>query len=169
MRKKRWILSGFMFFATILAFAQENPIPGTPKDSLVTELSIREMLIKKAKEYIGVKYRRGQSNSKGFDCSGFVKYVFGKFNLSLPHSSLAQYRQCIKIKIDEAQPGDLVFFATLGKYISHVGIYLGNNLFIHAPSRGYRVSISTLDAAYYKKHFIGFGTILKNELLALKN
>jgi cell wall-associated NlpC family hydrolase len=160
MEKKLLIIFGLIFFAPLLAFSQEKTETSAVKDTLIIGSSIREMLIKKAKEYIGVKYRRGQSNKNGFDCSGFVKYVYEKFNFSLPHSSRAQFKQCKQIKIEDAQPGDLVFFVTLGKRISHVGIYLGDHLFIHAPSRGLRVSISTLDALYYKKRLVGFGSVL---------
>jgi cell wall-associated NlpC family hydrolase len=113
-----------------------------------------------AKEYIGVRYRHGQSNAHGFDCSGYVKYIFRKFDFSLPHSSSAQYKQCRRVKFNEAQPGDLVFFVINGKHISHVGIYLGNHMFIHSPSYGKRVSIESLDGAYYKRRLLGFGSVL---------
>ena len=112
------------------------------------------------KNISGVSYHYSQSNEDGFDCSGYVKYIYGNFGYSLPRSSFDQYKQSRHLKAVDALPGDLVFFITRGKRISHVGIYLGNNQFIHSPSRGKSVSISNLDEIYYKKHLAGFGAYL---------
>jgi hypothetical protein len=130
-------------------------------DSLFIYNRIRTDIVGKAHDYIGVSYRYGQSSEKGFDCSGYVKFVYGIFGFALPHSSYAQYRMCKHLKESEVQPGDLVFFNTRGKGRSHVGIYLGENRFIHAPSRGKFVSIDSLNSDYYKRHFAGFGSLLK--------
>jgi cell wall-associated NlpC family hydrolase len=132
----------------------------TPKILVVAD-SLRTSLVSNAKKYLGVSYHYSQSNENGFDCSGYVKYVYGNFGYSLPRSSLDQYRQCRHVKEAKAQPGDLVFFVTRGRKVSHVGIYLGNNQFIHSPGKGKSVSISNLDEIYYKKHLAGFGTYLK--------
>jgi len=123
--------------------------------------SLRASLVKNARQYIGVKYQYSQSNENGFDCSGYVKYVYGNFGYSLPRSSFDQYKQSRHVKAVEAQPGDLIFFVTRGRKVSHVGIYLGDNLFIHSPSKGKSVSISNLDEIYYKKHLAGFGAYLE--------
>jgi hypothetical protein len=122
--------------------------------------SLRNNLVTNARQYIGVRYRYSQSNENGFDCSGYVKYVYGNFGYSLPRSSFDQYKQSRRVKSVEAQPGDLVFFKTRGNKVSHVGIYLGNNQFIHSPSKGKSVSISSLDEIYYRKHLAGFGSYL---------
>jgi cell wall-associated NlpC family hydrolase len=129
-------------------------------DSLNKSDTLRTSLINKAHNYIGVSYRYGQSNEKGFDCSGFVKYVFHFFGLELPHSSYGLFKLSKRIETTEARSGDLVFFITRGKGVSHVGIYLGNDQFIHSPGRGRSVSISSLSAGYYKKHLVGFGSVL---------
>jgi hypothetical protein len=129
------------------------------KPAILTD-SLRSCLITNAKKYIGVDYHYSQSNESGFDCSGYVKYVYGNFGYTLPRSSFDQYKQSRHVKAVEAQPGDLVFFITKGKKISHVGIYLGNNEFIHSPSKGKSVSISSLNEVYYNKHLAGFGTYL---------
>jgi cell wall-associated NlpC family hydrolase len=160
MIRKQLILFCLIFIFPFFALSQGKKITAIRKSTLSSDTLSRAILVKKAKEYIGVKYRRGQSNKFGFDCSGFVKYVFGAFDFSLPHSSREQFKWCKPIKDEEAQPGDLVFFRIWGKHISHVGIYLGNHLFIHSPSRGKRVSISSLDAAYYKRHLVAFGSVL---------
>jgi hypothetical protein len=130
------------------------------EDTVSVYDKIRTSIIGTAEEYIGVPYRYGQSSEKGFDCSGFVKYIYGRFGLDLPHSSIDQYKMSKHLALSEVQPGDLVFFMTRNRSISHVGIYLGDNQFIHSPSRGKYVSIDSLGAEYYKRHFIGFGTVL---------
>jgi cell wall-associated NlpC family hydrolase len=130
------------------------------RDTANSYYSIRSNIINKACNYIGVSYRYGQSSEKGFDCSGYVKFIFQNFGLALPHSSYAQYKISKRLDPNETQYGDLVFFITRGKVVSHVGIYLGNNQFIHSPGRGRTVSIDSLDAEYYKKHLVGFGSVL---------
>ena len=130
------------------------------EDTVNKSDTIRTSIIKKAHNYIGVSYRYGQSNEKGFDCSGFVKYVFHFIGLDLPHSSYGLFKLSKHIETIKAQSGDLVFFITRGKGVSHVGIYLGNDKFIHSPGRGRTVSIDSLSAGYYKKHLVGFGSVL---------
>lgn len=130
------------------------------RDSINSCEATRYNIIQKACNYIGVSYRYGQSSEKGFDCSGYVKFIYQKFGLSLPHSSYAQYKMSKHLDNTEAQTGDLVFFITRGKSISHVGIYLGNNQFIHSPGRGQTVSVDSLGAGYYKRHLVGFGSVL---------
>lgn len=130
------------------------------RDTTINYDSIRTNVINKACDYIGVNYRYGQSSEKGFDCSGYVKFIFKYFGLELPHSSYAQYNLSKHLETDEARSGDLVFFMTRGKRVSHVGIYLGNNQFIHSPGRGRTVSIDSLGSYYYKHHLVGFGSVL---------
>ncbi|TXI74542.1 MAG: NlpC/P60 family protein [Dokdonella sp.] len=104
-----------------------------------------------------IRYRKGgRTPSSGFDCSGFVSYVFNQgIGLSLPSTSAAQFEAGLGINRDELQSGDLVFFKTRGKRVSHVGIYLGDGEFIHAPSRGKRVSISRLSTPYWAHRYAG--------------
>lgn len=108
-----------------------------------------------AKELLGVPYVWGGSSAAGFDCSGFIHYAFNKAGMKMGrYSSEGYYSRAFYV--NAPQPGDLVFFEnTYKKGISHMGIYLGNNEFIHASSSG-GVMISNLDNAYYKKHFDGF-------------
>ncbi len=129
-------------------------------DSIAKYDTLRNRIITRAQKYLGVRYRYGQANEKGFDCSGFVKYVFGKFGIELPRSSYTQFNICKQVEIDKAKAGDLVFFNTRGRRASHVGIYMGNNKFIHSPSRGRTVSIDSISAYYFKPRLSGFGSVL---------
>jgi cell wall-associated NlpC family hydrolase len=104
-----------------------------------------------AKRFRGVRYVYGGSSPRsGFDCSGFVRYVYAHFGVSLAHSSYAQFGLGRRVSRASLRPGDLVFFDGLG----HVGIYIGNGRFIHAPHTGTRVRVQTL-AGWYSSRFDG--------------
>ena len=106
---------------------------------------------------IGVDYRfGGNSPSSGFDCSGLVRYVFQEVTgVTLPRTSREMSGLGSKIALGELKPGDLVFFNTRQFQFSHVGIYLGDSRFIHAPARGGEVEIARLSETYWQKHFDG--------------
>src|SRR5919206_4193580 len=93
-----------------------------------------------ARRFIGTPYSYGGSTPGGFDCSGFVRYVYHRFGIELPHSSYADYGLGRRVGRAALKPGDLVFFSGRG----HVGLYVGHGRFIHAPHTGTRVQISTL-------------------------
>lgn len=128
--------------------------------------SPRELLIDLADTLTDIRYRRGgRDPSTGFDCSGFVRYVFEhSLGLLLPRSSAAQYQTGEKIARSDLRRGDLVFFHIHGKRISHVGIYVADGRFIHAPSAGKRVRTDRLDDAYWARHYAGARRV---EMLAL--
>lgn len=117
-------------------------------------------ILNTAGRFVGWKYRYGGSTPRtSFDCSGLVQYSYRKgANVSVPRTAAAQYRASLRIPYRSAQPGDLVFFNTLGKRISHVGLYLGNNRFLHAPRTGKRIQVSRIKG-YWKRKFRGFGRI----------
>lgn len=110
-----------------------------------------------AMELLGIRYRRGgASPESGFDCSGFVRYVFSEsLGLSLPHNAAAISQDGTRVDKKELQPGDLVFFNTMRRAFSHVGIYLGNNLFVHAPRSGGRVRIEDMGDRYWSRRYNG--------------
>jgi len=143
------------------AMFTENILSAFCHDTITASDSIRIKLAIKAYDYLGVKYHYGQACETGFDCSGYVRYLYLKFGLDLPHSSFAQYNMSKHINREKARPGDLVFFATRSPGASHVGIYIGNNKFIHAPGRGGSVSVCSLEATYYKRRLVGFGSVLQ--------
>ncbi|NID06895.1 C40 family peptidase [Luteibacter jiangsuensis] len=117
----------------------------------------REALLAFAMKLRDIRYHRGgRKPSTGFDCSGFVRYVFlHSIGLDLPTNSASQFLAGLKVKRSEMKTGDLVFFRTRGKAISHVGIYIDNGQFIHSPSAGKTVRVDSLNEAYWSKHFAG--------------
>ena len=119
---------------------------------------VRKALIAMAMGLRDIRYvRGGHDPATGFDCSGFVRYVFAHaIGMQLPTNSASQFLSGLKVNRADMKPGDLVFFHTRGKRgISHVGIYISNGNFIHSPASGQSVQISSLDEAYWAQHFAG--------------
>ncbi len=111
----------------------------------------------KAMDMLGIRYKRGGNTPEnGLDCSGFVRYVFKDvLGANLPRTSAEISKVGEHIDPKDLQPGDLVFYNTLRRGFSHVGIYLGDNKFIHSPSAGGQVRVESMDIAYWKKRFNG--------------
>jgi cell wall-associated NlpC family hydrolase len=104
----------------------------------------------------GIRYRYGgDSPATGFDCSGFVRYVFQQIGTALPRNASEISHLGRRVDRNELQPGDLVFFNTLRRPFSHVGIYLGDQRFIHAPSRGGNVEIVNMSQRYWERRYNG--------------
>ena len=113
-------------------------------------------IVAKAKQYLGVPYKWGGTDPSGFDCSGFVYYVLRSLGINVSRTQTAMYAQGTPVSKSNLQPGDVVFFQNTYKAgLSHVGIYVGNGQFIHAPSSGKVVSYSNLNTAYYIEHYYG--------------
>ena len=106
---------------------------------------------------IGVRYRwGGDTPDSGLDCSGFVRYVFqDTLGLALPRRAEEMSRVGEKVRVSDLKPGDLVFFNTMRRTFSHVGIYIGDNKFVHSPSTGSTIRVDDLDDGYWEKHFTG--------------
>jgi cell wall-associated NlpC family hydrolase len=140
----------------------------SPRDHPVTRLGFRanelgDRLAATAASFIGAEYAWGGTTSGGgFDCSGLVRAVYHLNGLSLPRSVADQYQAGTAVTRDGLSKGDLVFFSgPTGAPLSHVGIYLGNRTFIHAPGTGKRVREDSLDSAYFKDRFSGARTYVK--------
>ncbi len=118
---------------------------------------LRKLLADFSMTLQNIRYRRGGRDPKtGFDCSGFVRYVFRhSAGTELPSDSASQYRAGHTVARNDLKTGDLVFFKIRGKRVSHVGIYLGDGRFIHSPSTGKTVSISRLDETYWQRRYAG--------------
>ena len=133
-----------------------------PKDLVFGEESnsssqtVRYRLVKMARTFLGLPYRwGGMSERRGVDCSGLVKVLFAKLHVELPHSSREQIQSGKEISLDQLETGDLVFFSTHGEIPTHVGVYLGNDQFLHAEQKAGRVIITNLKDPWYAKRFLG--------------
>jgi murein DD-endopeptidase len=114
---------------------------------------VAERAAREAAQLVGKPYRYGGSSpSTGFDCSGLVQYSYAQAGRKLPRSTDDQRVASQRIRVSELRRGDLVFFDQEGKKNSHVGIYVGDGEFVHAPSSGKRVRRDRLDAPYWSKH-----------------
>lgn len=128
-------------------------------ETKVKAKKVRSRIIEIAKDQIGDRYVPGRSGPDGFDCSGLVRYVFKQaMGKELPHQSRAQYGKVERISVEEAQPGDLVFFFRNGAH--HVGIYIGKGKMIDAPGRGHRVRVSPITGSWWGRTFTGMGRIV---------
>lgn len=106
-----------------------------------------------AAKMVGARYKfGGNTPNKGFDCSGLVQYSYKLAGTRVPRNTRYQFRDSQAIRRSELRKGDLLFFNQEGKRFSHVGIYIGGNRFVHAPSSGKRVRVSSLTNPYWKKH-----------------
>lgn len=127
-------------------------------DASVDEsLDLRQQIVSYAKKLLGVRYVSGGYSTKGFDCSGFVGYVLDRFDISHERTAADLSQSGASVKRAELLPGDLIFFDTNGGHnsINHVGIYIGNNKFIHASSYlNRKVTISSLSESYYNRNYM---------------
>jgi cell wall-associated NlpC family hydrolase len=133
-----------------------------PKDLVFGEESnpstqrVRYRLVKMARTFLGLPYRWGEmSERRGVDCSGLVKMLFAKLHIQLPRSSREQIQLGKEVPLDQLETGDLVFFSSQGVIPDHVGLYLGNDRFLHAEKKAGRVIITDLKDPWYAKRFLG--------------
>ncbi|MEW6719527.1 MAG: LysM peptidoglycan-binding domain-containing protein [Thermodesulfobacteriota bacterium] len=148
----------FVTVEELIAAAQPLPPAQDAQDS--AEEMPQSRIVRVAKKMISIPYVWGGTSLTGFDCSGFVRMVFGLLNLDLPRSAREQFGVGRDVDRGDLSIGDLVFFQTYAKYPSHVGIYLGDNRFIHASSGARRVNITSMDHPYYVKRYIGARRLL---------
>ena len=174
---KRFAAVFLLSLAHAVSAAPDAPAPSHP-DPIISLLSERGLLrpvetaamvrsvrdtasdlVMSAMNFLGVPYRLGgNSNESGFDCSGFTRHIFeSSVGLVLPRRADEQATTAglLKIARDELKPGDLVFFNTMRRTFSHVGIYLGDNKFIHSPRTGASVRVEDMSENYWSKRFTG--------------
>jgi cell wall-associated NlpC family hydrolase len=153
------IIALFQFSICAQSQATENPFPESSTAFIkLNELRDRASdLTVKALDLLGIRYKRGGNTPEnGLDCSGFVRLVFkDALGAELPRTAQEISKIGEHVEVKDLQPGDLVFYNTLRKGFSHVGIYLGDNKFIHSPSAGGQVRVESMDIAYWKKRFNG--------------
>ncbi|MEO6677505.1 MAG: C40 family peptidase [Pseudomonas sp.] len=144
--------------STVLAKANSKLVP-----PMATKQSSN--VLSRAVNVLGTPYRWGGSSpSKGFDCSGLVKYAFNDATFDLPRTSNAMASgHGQKVERADLKPGDLIFFNIKSRRVNHVAIYLGNDRFIHAPRRGKSVTIDTLKKPYWESHYVVAKRVLPKE------
>jgi cell wall-associated NlpC family hydrolase len=131
-------------------------LPSTASARADHDASVREGPIAPALRALGTRYRYGGTSPEtGFDCSGLISHAFEQAGLSLPRTAHAQSRVGKPVKRANLAPGDLVFYNTRNEPYSHVGLYVGNGRFVHAPKPGARVRIERLDTPYWRARFNG--------------
>lgn len=132
-------------------------LPQAPPDA-----SAAARVVRLATSLQGKPYRYGGTTPAGFDCSGFVQYVFREAaGIKLPRTSRSQFGAARRVPRGNEEPSDLLFFDINGRGISHVGIYLGQGRFVHAPSSGGEVKISNGNDSYWRSRFRGVGRVLR--------
>lgn len=150
-RRRYLLLAGVAMILSACSTKPSRP-PLPPK----TVSPIQLKVVRDALSFQGVPYRWGEETpERGFDCSGFVQYLYGQYGVNLPRTAYEMAMNLPSIHWDRLQPGDLVFFNTTGKPYSHVGIYIGRDRFVHASSAKGEVLVSDLDAPYWSDHFLG--------------
>lgn len=112
-----------------------------------------------ARSMIGAPYRYGGMTPQGFDCSGLVYYAYREVGIAVPRTTRGQLRSSHPVRLSEVRPGDLLFFRLSGRKVSHVGIYAGDGRFIHAPSKGKRVSYAEAESPYWRSRLIRAGRL----------
>ncbi len=126
------------------------------QESTSTRHPIHEKLANVARHFLRLPYRwGGMSEQRGMDCSGLVKTIFSKVNIPLPRTSREQFSTGTDVSVENLQTGDLLFFSTDGMTPSHVGIYIGRNLFVHAEKKAGYVIVTDLNQPWYDRHFLG--------------
>ena len=154
---KKWLLPIFASFMILSGAGADK-----------AEAATQTQLTNTAYKYIGVPYLYGGTTTKGLDCSGYTRLVFQQLGISLNRTSAAQYSQGTAVSKSNLQVGDLVFYNTSGKGVSHVGIYVGNNRFAHsATSTG--VTVTSMSTSYWAKRYVGAKRIATFDAEEVKN
>jgi cell wall-associated NlpC family hydrolase len=142
-------LASLAFMAACAPFQRETPGSAAANPGAAALLA--------AQSRIGTPYRYGGSGPDAFDCSGLVAYAYRQAGVTLPRTAAQQYALARPVRRAELRPGDLVFFRWSGREVSHVGIYAGDGLFVHAPQTGGQVRTATLDDEWYRERYAGSG------------
>jgi cell wall-associated NlpC family hydrolase len=153
--------TGFAFTVPESHVEVSGEITASPPAAVIVQPKERERLgdevAVRAISLVGVPYRYGGADLDGFDCSGLVYFIYRDLGLDVPRTAADQQRSAVMIERRRLQPGDLVFFRTRGRRISHVGVYVGEDRFVHAPQTGKTIELRSLDDDYYGPRFVAAG------------
>lgn len=163
-RLRSWLWGGLLSWTALqLTGCAAVPVapPATPAPALTapSPAPAYSQIIELARSMLGTPYRYGGSDPRGFDCSGLVHYAYGQAGIALPRTTQGLYSIARPVPREQLEPGDLVFFRFKNPGVSHVGIFIGDNEFIHAPSSGKRVSVARLDDPYWQQRLLRAGRI----------
>ena len=133
--------------------ADEPPVEESSPQSLGEEAALRAIAL------VGKPYRYGGADLDGFDCSGLVFFIYHELGIEVPRSAAAQRRATLHVSRKDLLPGDLLFFRIHHRRVSHVGIYVGDNRFVHAPQSGKHIELRGLDEQFFASHWVGAGRV----------
>jgi cell wall-associated NlpC family hydrolase len=134
----------------------DKPERPQPKPASRDDRDMGSIAARTAERFVGIPYRWGGENVvDGMDCSGFVRAVYNLCGLNIPRTSRDQFKAGEAVAKDDLRDGDLVFFGASAESINHVGIYVGNNRFVHAPRRGEEIRVTSVEESYFEKRFVG--------------
>jgi len=131
------------------------PAPAPTRETERADPAPADSVINTALKFLGVPYRNGGTDPSGFDCSGFIQYVFNALGVALPREVRDQYRVGQDVSLDDVKAGDLLFFQTVSRGASHVGMAIGPGQFVHAPSSRGVVRVERYTAQYWASRFVG--------------
>jgi cell wall-associated NlpC family hydrolase len=131
--------------------------PGLPGDAASTDPG--RAVLQVAQSRIGAPYRYGGAGPDAFDCSGLVAYAYGQVGVTVPRTAAQQFAAAVPVPRSELRPGDLVFFRLASRNVSHVGIYAGDDRFVHAPQNGGNVRMASLEDEWYRQRYVGAGRL----------
>ncbi|MGH8284828.1 MAG: C40 family peptidase [Steroidobacteraceae bacterium] len=141
----------------LIAGCRSVPPEPAPASELPDAVPIGEGLARSALALLGAPYRFGGTTPAGFDCSGLVFYVHDRAGFTVPRTAAAQRRAARPIPLDVLEAGDLVFFRISAAQVDHVGVYVGDGRFVHAPRSARPVALERLDDPYYRTRLVGAG------------
>lgn len=162
----KFITAFFLAFAMLGSAVADEPLrkPTSQPSLLERYTSATQEVILEGLRLVGVRYQLGGTSENGLDCSGFVQKVFqNSVGAYLPRTAREQSEIGTQVDINQLKAGDLVFFNTMRRTFSHVGIYLGDNHFLHAPRSGAEVRIENMDSSYWMSRYNGARRIIEGQ------
>ena len=151
-----WLTLRVLMALLVAALAGCAGSPEAPDRAAVVRASdeTARKAVDVARNMVGKPYKYAGDTPAGFDCSGLVRYSYGKAGIQLPRDTRSQRNLSVPVSLRNLREGDLLFFDQEGKKASHVGMYVGDGRFVHAPSTGGKVRTDSLKAEFWKKHFV---------------